>query len=146
MKKFTLNQKRFIKEYLKNGGNGTEAALKVYDAKSRTDAANIASQNLKKPTIKEAIEQALESQEVTPEAVAKVIKEGLGAKKLEWDMSNFTYKESIYPDHLTRLKTVELYMKLTGATAPTKHEHSGLLGVLAAGTVEDIRSRLIPRH
>lgn len=38
----------FLEEYEKNGGNGTEAALKVFNASSRISAANIATQYLKK--------------------------------------------------------------------------------------------------
>jgi hypothetical protein len=38
----------FLEEYEKNGGNGTEAALKVFNTKSRINAANIASIYLKR--------------------------------------------------------------------------------------------------
>lgn len=38
----------FLEEYEKNGGNGTEAALKVFDTKSRVNASNLAAQYLKR--------------------------------------------------------------------------------------------------
>lgn len=38
----------FLQEFLKNGGNGTEAALKVFNCSSRVSAANMASMYLKK--------------------------------------------------------------------------------------------------
>jgi hypothetical protein len=38
----------FLEEYEKNGGNGTDAALKVFNTKSRINAANIASIYLKR--------------------------------------------------------------------------------------------------
>lgn len=38
----------FLEEYVKNNGNGTEAAMKVFDVKNKVNAANIASQYLKK--------------------------------------------------------------------------------------------------
>lgn len=38
----------FMEEFLKNGGNGTEAALKVFNAKSRASASATASYYLKK--------------------------------------------------------------------------------------------------
>lgn len=38
----------FLEEYVKNNGNGTAAAMKVFDVKNKVNAANIASQYLKK--------------------------------------------------------------------------------------------------
>jgi hypothetical protein len=38
----------FLEEYEKNGGNGTEAALKVFNTKSRINAATLAQQYLKR--------------------------------------------------------------------------------------------------
>ena len=38
----------FLEEYVRNNGNGTEAALKVFDTTSRLNAANLAHQYLKK--------------------------------------------------------------------------------------------------
>lgn len=38
----------FLEEFMKNGGNGTEAAMKTFNCKNRIVAANIASHYLKK--------------------------------------------------------------------------------------------------
>lgn len=45
----TLKQKTFVKRYVQNGGNGTKAAMDVYNAKNYNTAHTIASENLQKP-------------------------------------------------------------------------------------------------
>jgi phage terminase small subunit len=54
--KITEKQKKFADAYVDNGGNRTEAALDVYDTKDYFTAANIGSENLKKPKIQEYLE------------------------------------------------------------------------------------------
>lgn len=55
----TIKQKKFVAEYLKTG-NGTQAALAVYDTDSPEVAGSIASDNLKKQKVKELIESHAE--------------------------------------------------------------------------------------
>lgn len=59
MAKLRTKQKLFIQEYVKTNGNGQKAALRVYDTKSANVAANIASENLNKPNIKEELDKIL---------------------------------------------------------------------------------------
>jgi hypothetical protein len=54
--------------------NGTKAALETYDTKDRKIAGAIASENLNKPEIRNAIEQALSSNGVTEDGIIKNIK------------------------------------------------------------------------
>ena len=63
----TLKQRKFVKGYIKNGGNATQAALSVYDTEDYQTAGMIASENLKKPKLKQAIEEALIKLKITPE-------------------------------------------------------------------------------
>lgn len=58
----TLKQRLFVKKYLEENGNGTRAALAVYDTVVPCVAAVIASQNINKPKIKRAIDLAFEYQ------------------------------------------------------------------------------------
>jgi len=88
VKKLTKKQRGFVNDYVLNE-NGTEAALKNYDVKNEHTAAVIASENLTKPEIVEAIEttkktlkSALEKV-VTPEKVAEKINVLLEAKNGE---------------------------------------------------------------
>ena len=53
--KLTPKQKAFVREYKKNGGNGTQAAIKA--GYSEKTARKIASENVTKPDIKEALAQ-----------------------------------------------------------------------------------------
>lgn len=53
--KLTPKQKAFVREYKKNGGNGTQAAIKA--GYSEKTARKIASENVTKPDIQEALKQ-----------------------------------------------------------------------------------------
>lgn len=61
----TLKQKRFVQEYVKNNGNGTRAAMKVYDVKDDRTATVIASENLTKPDVKQELERILQTEELS---------------------------------------------------------------------------------
>lgn len=85
----TFKQKTFIKRYIENAGNGTRAALEVYDTNDPNVAAVISSENLRKPNIQQAIHQALEAEGLTPRSSIKYLKEamlsGLGQKATNSD-------------------------------------------------------------
>ena len=51
----TQKQKAFVREYKKNGGNGTQAAIKAGYSENTADV--IATENLRKPSIREALEK-----------------------------------------------------------------------------------------
>ena len=53
--KLTPKQKAFVREYKANGGNGTQAAIKA--GYSEKTARKIASENVTKPDIQEALKQ-----------------------------------------------------------------------------------------
>ena len=53
--KLTPKQKAFVREYKKNGGNGTQAAINA--GSSEESARAISSENLTKPYIQEALKQ-----------------------------------------------------------------------------------------
>lgn len=54
--KLTIKQTNFCHEYLKNGGNGTQAYLTVYNSKSDTAAKHEASKLLKRDDITDYIQ------------------------------------------------------------------------------------------
>lgn len=74
-KTLTLKQQRFINEFIANGGNGTQAALKAYNPKNANTAHAIAADNLRKPTVSKAIEEILKPEEADRGYVLKGIVE-----------------------------------------------------------------------
>lgn len=86
-RKLTLKQAKFTKEYLKRG-NATEAAAKAYDVKNRNTANSIATENLAKPAIKEAIMSAAEKLGINPEYV-------LGNYKRAIEITGKTYTKTV---------------------------------------------------
>lgn len=70
----TYKQQEFAREYVNNKGNGTQAALKVYDAYDSMTASAIAHENLKKPLVKQAIEVfKRETKELADEGLQEAI-------------------------------------------------------------------------
>lgn len=118
-KGLTVKQKKFVKAYVANDGNGQKAALETYDInktdmnKALNTANVIAVENLQKPTVKEAIEQALIKHGITMDAAIAPIADGLGAERDFYDKSgNFLGNQ---PDHHVRLKASGMALKLMGA-------------------------------
>lgn len=80
----TLKQKTFVKSYLQNGGNGTQAVLDSYSVKNRHVAESIAYENLRKPEVRRGIEIAMEANGLTDSYVSELLREatvsGIGQK------------------------------------------------------------------
>ena len=64
-KTLTYKQKLFVKKYVENGGNGTQAALKVYNTTDNPTARDIASTNLANPHINKSIEETAKGLGIT---------------------------------------------------------------------------------
>lgn len=81
-KKLTIKQTKFVKEYVKNDGNGTKAALAVYDTTDADTARAISSENLAKPAIRDAVDAALNKHGITMDDAVAPIAKALKAKKV----------------------------------------------------------------
>ena len=111
VKPLTIKQKKFVKAYVATDGNGQEAAKMAYDVKSDAVARTVASENITKPNVKDAIEKALEKHHITMDAAVAPIADGLKATRL-----NFIDESAVEtPDHATRLKASGMALKLMGA-------------------------------
>lgn len=110
--KLTKKQREFVKEYV-DTGNGTKAALEVYDTDSINTASSIASENLRKPNIINAIQEALPD-----ELLAQVHLEGLNATR-SFPLGEGEYEDA--PDYAVRHKYLDSAYKLKGSYAAEKH-------------------------
>jgi len=122
-KGLTIKQKKFVKAYVANDGNGTQAVLQTYNTVDEKTAGVIAVENLGKPSIKEAIEEALIKHEITMDAAIKPIADGLKAVSYKTsDVKEGNRETKAIPDHAIRLKASGMALKLMGAEkeqAPT---------------------------
>lgn len=121
----TKKEKGFIKDYVETG-NGTKSALNNYDTNDENVAAVIASENLRKPKIQEAIKSIAES--IPDEDLIRVHKEGLEASRKTFKNNNKTGEiEEVAdePDYAVRHKYLDSAYKLKGVYAPEKKELSG---------------------
>jgi len=120
MNKLTKKEKNFVKEYVKTG-HGVESVLKTYDTKDYSTAGNIASENLKKPKIIDAIMSIAER--IPDELLEKVHLEGLVATKIS-SIRKLTPdgpEDIEEPDYATRHKYLDSAYKLKGSYAPDKN-------------------------
>ena len=111
MRKPTLKQRRFIKAYVQNGGNATQAALEAYDTTYDT-ARVIGCENLTKPNIRQEIDRLMEVVELSTKDSLRAIKDALSATD-----------RNFHPDHRVRLKAVGMFFKLKGAYPRNRQTH-----------------------
>ncbi len=115
--KLKQKQKAFIAEYVKNGGNGVQAALKVYNTEDYNTANQISRDNLQKPTIMREIEKQMNDTGLTVKKALNAINDGYDAEK-KGD-----------PDHAIRLRSADMTLKLADAYPRNKevsHRHAHL--------------------
>lgn len=105
MDDLTKKQRGFVKDYVETG-NGTQSALNNYDTTDPNVANVIAVENLRKPTIQNAIKSIAQS--IPDEVLVQVHNEGLRAV----DGEN--------PDYSVRHKYLDSAYKLKGIYAPDK--------------------------
>lgn len=82
-KRLTTKQKAFAEEYIRNGGNGTQAAMKVYDTEDNATARSIASENLTKPNIMDELLRTAERLGATREKVVSPVIDALDSQDLD---------------------------------------------------------------
>jgi phage terminase small subunit len=67
-----MKQAIFVKELIKTN-NGTQAAMKAYDTKNAKTAGVMSAENLAKPSVREAVDEALKTNGLTLESISKEI-------------------------------------------------------------------------
>ena len=113
IQKVTNDEKLFIKEYLSNGFNQTKAYMKIFPKTNYTTAATAAAKLVKKPHIKEFIEEEIKK---TGERI-DLRKEDLINDLLKIkEMCISEDKRSIH----NAIKAVEVLNKMLGYNAPEK--------------------------
>ena len=103
MADLSMKEKKFLSEYVKNGGNGAQAAMVAYDAKNKNSAAVIASHALSRPSVASALKAELERQGITVERIIKPIADGLSAVDKDGN-----------EDHRARLMAHDRAVKIMG--------------------------------
>lgn len=111
MPKLTIKQRRFVKAYVETG-NGSQAALQAYNTTPEV-APKIASENLLKPDIRQAVDQALVKSGLTLDLIADEIK-GLAT----------TQPDKVSAD--VKLRSLETLLKLHNAFPGSKHTNLNL--------------------
>ena len=79
----TPKQEVFVAEYVRNGGNAKQAAIKAYPNQNENSAAQQGWQNLQKLELAQAIREEFSRQGITLEKALRPIVKGLEAKTKE---------------------------------------------------------------
>ena len=83
-RKLTIKQRKFIKAYIKNGGNGTQAALEAFNTTKPNVAGSMAVETLQNPNVQDGLAVALETLGISDEELAKdtytIVKAGIDNK------------------------------------------------------------------
>lgn len=79
-KKLTPKQEAFVAEYVRNGGNAKQAAIKAYPNQNENSAEQQGWQNLRKLELAKAIREEFNRQGVTLEKALRPVVKGLEAK------------------------------------------------------------------
>jgi phage terminase small subunit len=83
----TPKERHFIREYLSNGGNQTQAAINAGYGNTEESSATLGSRLLRKVEIQRAIERMLTTAGLNDETLMRCLYEGLEAVKLEKNIS-----------------------------------------------------------
>ena len=108
MRRATVKQNRFIKEYVTNGGNATQAALVTYETRNYSTAKAIGSENLTKPYIRREIDRLMKRENLSVTEALVTVREALDAKDAKGK-----------PNHRIRLKAADMIFKLSDAYPKT---------------------------
>lgn len=124
--RLTKKERGFVKDYIKTG-NGTQSALKNYDTVDYSTAGNIASENLNKPKIINAIQEALPDEllaQVHLEGLSATKRSGTGGMKIsigtDGKVNDFGHTDIDEPDYAVRHKYLDSAYKIKGTYAPEK--------------------------
>jgi phage terminase small subunit len=124
----TTKQRKFVKAKAE-GLTGVAAAQIAYDTTDYNTAAMIASDNLRKPNIQEAVQAEMAKQGITLEAIIRPVKEALEADKVSIVGNGEKAMAEVTPDHSVRLKAVSIASQFMGIgknndnTPPSIHFH-----------------------
>jgi hypothetical protein len=115
--KLTIKQAKFVKAKAE-GKTGVAAAQEAYPNLDYNSARVVASQNLAKLNIQEALEAEFTRQGITLEAIVKPIKDGLTASKINIVRDPLGGEDSAFaeetPDHSIRLKASSMAAQFIG--------------------------------
>tara|TARA_R100000750_G_scaffold45244_2_gene30375 strand:+ start:631 stop:1140 length:510 start_codon:yes stop_codon:yes gene_type:complete len=117
LKRLSLKQKGFAKDFVENKGNASKAAKSNYNVSSDNMAAVIGSKNLDNPMVQSEIEKLMEEKNIDGNLMMDKLKEGMDANVV----ANFQGEsfQSGIPDHDKRFKwwdAAAKMMKLYPAT------------------------------
>lgn len=112
-KPLTVKQKKFVKAYVKNDGNGTKAALETYNTVDERTASAISSENLSKPNIRNAVEQSFIKHQITIDDAIAPIAKAMKAKRTYY--AEGVKIETDDDDLEMQLKGSDRYLKFMGA-------------------------------
>lgn len=119
----TFKQRKFVRAYVENGGNGVQAAMSAYP-QGYASADTQARANLEKPLIKKLLAELIDKAGLSDEKIAIRLSEGADATDTRFLVCNNKIHKRTVTSYRERRMAVELAMKAKGHLVE-KVEHSG---------------------
>ena len=119
-KNLSVRERKFVKAYIANGGNGVKASLSAGLTKNYGVGNNIANALTNSPRVQKALVVEMEKQGITDELLAKKLREGLDAGEHRAMKIGKKLRFVDSPDFGTRVKYLDLTHKIRGDFAPEK--------------------------
>lgn len=113
-KHLTRKQNCFLIEFINNGGNKVQAALKVYDTINYKTASKIADSNFKNHYVQERIEGILAKNNINEDTIGEKVAEGLKALIVARNELTKNYEQLEFADHNIRHRYLIIAMDLLG--------------------------------
>jgi phage terminase small subunit len=88
-------QMNFVKSYIENGQNGTDAAKQSYNIKNDSVASSIATENLRKPDVQTQIKKMLKNKGLTVDYVGEKFKTIIDNATDDKRLANATVQDAI---------------------------------------------------
>ena len=132
--RLTFKRRRFAEEYVKNNGNGTQAALKVYDTDNHHVAQTIASENMSIPVVQRTVEEIAKSVGITSDIILQRFN-NLSASQPEKVSADTVLKSTIelakvlnlYPDKKSYQFNMSVRGKITDMSFSESQKELGTL-------------------
>lgn len=113
-KHLTRKQNYFLIEFINNGGNKVQAALKAYDTSNYKTASKIADTNFKNRYVQKRVEKILAKHNISEDTVGEKVAEGLKAQIVAHNELTKKYEQLEFPDHNIRHKYLIIATELLG--------------------------------
>lgn len=147
-RQLTIKEKIFIKEMVKTKGNKTESAIRAFNTKKRYNAMQIGKRVVKRPVVKQALEEAFKHSGITIDYLLdkekEIIEQGIANGKptmsdARLSIQNMHKLLNSYPNNVQKKMSVNLREDVTQKDTSLILEELKKLNSATSEILEDLK-------